>query len=433
MSMDINPSKDPVLFSSESRVSVVIGVAVALMLGATTAVILRLYTRKIILNQLGLDDWLSIGALFFTLATGVSQCYMTRNGLGRHIGTLPQPDGFKIYMKNFYVVLIWYNIATMLIKMTFLTQYYRVLPTTSVRKLCIVAMVIVGSWSLSQILLTIFLCVPISGFWDSSVEASCIPTPAEWYQNAAGNIVTDVAIFCLPFPVLGRLNLPRAQKYVLLGIFSLGFFTCTISVVRIKFLHLEVDVTWENAEASLWSLCEICSGTICSCLPCLRPLASRWFPVFSTHRSHGYTRQSDSYARNLKPPGDLEAGPLRGTAVTSRPSGSDSDLIFGLEDYKLGTITSAHNIERAPGLSSTNPVKHAATTTASAMAVGAASNVETPWTAQAGPDKTWKQPIIAARIQAGSSNTLVANGNGALPSQHGIQVQHDITVQTSNW
>lgn len=161
---------------------------------------------------------------------------VTRNGLGRHIGTLPRPDGFKDYMKvcdgsdscddrhrpcfndmltrlakNFYVVLIWYNIAIGLIKITFLTQYYRVLPTSRVRKLCIVAMVIVGSWSLSQILLTIFLCVPISGFWDSSVEASCIPTPAEWYQNAAGNIVTDVAIFCLPFPVLRRLNLPRAQ------------------------------------------------------------------------------------------------------------------------------------------------------------------------------------------------------------------------------
>jgi hypothetical protein len=61
--MDIDPSKDASLFSPESRATVVIGVAVALMLCATTAVVLRLYTRKIILNQLGLDDWLSIGAL----------------------------------------------------------------------------------------------------------------------------------------------------------------------------------------------------------------------------------------------------------------------------------------------------------------------------------------------------------------------------------
>ncbi|KAF7520366.1 hypothetical protein G7054_g12796 [Neopestalotiopsis clavispora] len=369
--MDIDPSKDASLFSPESRATVVIGVAVALMLCATTAVVLRLYTRKIILNQLGLDDWLSIGALFFTLATGVSQCYR------RHIGTLPRPDGFKDYMKvcdgsdscddrhrpcfndmltrlakNFYVVLIWYNIAIGLIKMTFLTQYYRVLPTSRVRKLCIVAMVIVGSWSLSQILLTIFLCVPISGFWDSSVEASCIPTPAEWYQNAAGNIVTDVAIFCLPFPVLRRLNLPRAQL-----------------------------------------------------------------------------------------PRDLEAGPSKGTAATRRLSGSDSDFIFGLEDYNFETTTTALKRDRSCGLPSSNPFRHAATATASAaatttistMALGSSSNVESPpWTAQAGLDKTWKQPIIAARIHGGS-NASGADGNDNLPRQHGIQVQHDITVQTSRW
>jgi hypothetical protein len=113
--------------------------------------------------------------------------------------------------KNFYVVLIWYNIAIAFVKMTFLTQYYRVLQTPKMRKVCIVAMTIVGSWCLAQFLLTVFLCVPVAGFWDASIAATCIPTLPEWYQNAAGNISTDIAIFCLPLPVLGHLKLPRSQ------------------------------------------------------------------------------------------------------------------------------------------------------------------------------------------------------------------------------
>lgn len=61
--MDINPIKHPELFLPESQASVIIGVAAFLMVGATAAVILRLYTRKVILHQLGVDDWLSLGAL----------------------------------------------------------------------------------------------------------------------------------------------------------------------------------------------------------------------------------------------------------------------------------------------------------------------------------------------------------------------------------
>jgi hypothetical protein len=127
------------------------------------------------------------------------------------------------YEQNFYVAIVFYCTGVMFVKLTFLVQYYRVLATPKMRKICIAAMVIIGSWSLSQLLIAIFLCVPVAGFWDKSIEAKCLPTPGEWYQNAAGNIVTDVAIILLPLPSLVNLKLPRTQKYVLIGIFCLGF------------------------------------------------------------------------------------------------------------------------------------------------------------------------------------------------------------------
>jgi hypothetical protein len=48
--------------------------------------------------------------------------------------------------------------------MTFLTQYYRVLAAQKMRRACIVALEIIGSWGLSQFLIATFDCYPIAGF-----------------------------------------------------------------------------------------------------------------------------------------------------------------------------------------------------------------------------------------------------------------------------
>jgi hypothetical protein len=116
-----------------------------------------------------------------------------------------------------------YNTGLMFVKLTFLTQYSRVLATKRMHTICIVAMAIVGAWSLSQVLVGVFICHPIAGFWDQTIKAKCIPNLPQWYINAAGNIATDIAIFVLPLPVLSHLNLPKLQKIILIGIFSMGF------------------------------------------------------------------------------------------------------------------------------------------------------------------------------------------------------------------
>lgn len=107
--------------------------------------------------------------------------------------------------------------------MTFLLQYYRVLAVQHMRPVYIAAIIIVGGWALSQVLIGILMCRPIQGFWDKRVEASCIPNQPQFYINAAGNIATDVAVFLLPMPVIKHLNLPRAHRLLLAGVFSLGF------------------------------------------------------------------------------------------------------------------------------------------------------------------------------------------------------------------
>ena len=126
-------------------------------------------------------------------------------------------------LQLFYLSIVFYNASLLAVKITFLLQYHRVFTVRSMRRIFICALVLIGSWCLSQLLVAVFNCWPIAGFWDPTVKARCIPNLPFWYINAAGNIATDIAIFVLPLPVIGSLKLAKGQKLVLVGIFSLGF------------------------------------------------------------------------------------------------------------------------------------------------------------------------------------------------------------------
>jgi hypothetical protein len=134
--------------------------------------------------------------------------------------------GYSDGRQTFYVSIVFYNAALTATKLTFLLQYFRILSTTRMKTIVLIALAVIGMWSLSQLLVVVFTCNPIEKFWDQSVPGSCIPNLPFWYINAAGNIITDVAIFVIPLPVLSSLTLRPAQKLVLLGIFCLGFFVC---------------------------------------------------------------------------------------------------------------------------------------------------------------------------------------------------------------
>ncbi|KAK8029729.1 hypothetical protein PG993_011020 [Apiospora rasikravindrae] len=382
------PARPPAA-APESRVSMLLGANVGLMALATVFILLRFYTRYVVLNRLGYDDWLALLALMFVLATGVTQCWMTEYGLGRHVDTLFQPNDLKTYTHYLWFSILWYNLAVMSTKLALLSQYYRVLPIQSVRRACVALQVVIGLWGLSQVMLSIFTCFPIEAYWDKDLRLGdpaedaeptttrCIPTLPLAYQNAAGNIATYVAVLVLPLPALSCLRLPRAQKCLLIGIFCLGFFTCGVAAVRIMYFREYTDPTWEYVDLSILSLTELCSGTICPCLPTLRPLVARWLPASLTSTAVSLTLNTKGGNRSTtnrspvdnlpgadpektvmgpkRPPPSARASSRRGggayynsntnttstsSSSTRRPSaslprpsasGSDSDFIYGLE------------------------------------------------------------------------------------------------------
>ncbi|KAH7132713.1 hypothetical protein EDB81DRAFT_695717 [Dactylonectria macrodidyma] len=269
-------SEDAIPDASETRAPVLIGGVVFLLTVSALMVGLRILSRGL-LKQFALDDATSIAAWATIMGCGVSQVAMTKYGLGRHMNTL-SPEEIVLYLRCFWLSVMFYTYSLFFIKMTFLLNYYRLLLVSKMRSVCIAAIVIIVLWGVSQGILVFVLCIPLQAWWDHSIDATCITYKHQvrwWYVNGAFNIVSDLMIIILPLPDLWKLHLPRSQKVYLMGIFCVGFLIVGISIMRIQWLHPEADITWWNVDPALWSLAEITAGIACACLPFLKPLTVR--------------------------------------------------------------------------------------------------------------------------------------------------------------
>ncbi|KAK2613365.1 hypothetical protein N8I77_000283 [Diaporthe amygdali] len=240
---------------ADNRAGVVVAVVSTLVPLTGLVVAMRFYSRQHLDNRIGLDDWVVLAALAFVVAKGITVCLMAQ---------------------GFYFAIILYYSGLGSIKVALLLQYRRVF-ASKLRRAINLALIIIGPWSIGLVLISIFTCHPIQGYWEKYTKATCVPT-FQWYIHSAGNILSDVVIFTLPIPALWSMRVSLGQRLLLIFMFSLGLFNCAISGIRIKYLPIvssNPDVTYENLDAVSWSIAEVCLAIICACLPTLRPLYVR--------------------------------------------------------------------------------------------------------------------------------------------------------------
>ncbi|KAE9375914.1 hypothetical protein N431DRAFT_370863 [Stipitochalara longipes BDJ] len=318
--------------SSNSRAVSAIVCATITAAIATVVVILRLITRWKILNFLGKDDWCIVIALFFSISNSITMVLQALWAFGRHFDTLSASQ-IDLFLHPFYFSIISYNSGLIFVKISILLLYLRIFHTSRLRYGCYILLGVVIAYGAFLILSSIFTCWPIARFWNKNIPGGCIPSAPLWYGHSAGNIVTDLAIFVLPLKTIYGLKLPRGQKISLCLVFTLGFFVCIISIVRIPSLYLAIttpDPTWNNIGISNWSCIEINAAITCASLSTLKPLVSRFFPNLLPSYGPEVDYQFSTY-------GDIEGSRLaRGTvggSITRTSSGttvvqSDTDMIY---------------------------------------------------------------------------------------------------------
>lgn len=120
--------------------------------------------------------------------------------------------------------MITYNVAMASLKMTFLFQFYYIFQNVYVMRIVYtVAIFIVGAWSIAQIMLAVFVCVPIEANWNHGIDhVRCLPSFVSTYINSSGTILTDVIVLFLPFPTVLSLKLRGRQLWAVFGILGIG-------------------------------------------------------------------------------------------------------------------------------------------------------------------------------------------------------------------
>lgn len=81
---------------------------------------------------------------------------------------------------------------------------------------------IVLAWGLAILLVSIFSCHPINGFWDITIPSVCINTRNFFIGNSVPNICMDVFILALPVRKVWHLKISLKSKIAVSGLFLLG-------------------------------------------------------------------------------------------------------------------------------------------------------------------------------------------------------------------
>ncbi|KAH3946568.1 hypothetical protein HBH53_129600 [Parastagonospora nodorum] len=265
------------------------------MISITAVFVIIRFAFKIVYSKLeiGLDDWAVLACVLTAIPSAIVTVFGTvRHGLGQDIWTL-EPEEITKMLKYFYVMASLYFTELSLLKLTLLFFYIRVFPSKPVQRLLWGTVIFVVLWGLVFVCLAIFQCQPISYFWthwDGLHEGHCLDINAITVSNAAISIFLDLWILGIPLWQLWGLKMHWKKKVGVALMFCVGTFVTVVSILRLSALvHFaqSSNASWEFYDVSLWSTIEISVGCMCACLPTLRLLLVKIFPVLagSTTRS----------------------------------------------------------------------------------------------------------------------------------------------------
>ena len=126
-------------------------------------------------------------------------------------------------MKSFLAVQITYFVNAVFTKASLLLLYHRIFGVVSGFRwaLWISGFVVMG-YFIACVIASIAGCHPVSYYWNHDQPGHCIDEVNFYRWNGIVNMLLDVLVLCLPFPMTWRVNTSLRQKLILTGIFMLG-------------------------------------------------------------------------------------------------------------------------------------------------------------------------------------------------------------------
>ncbi|EUC44138.1 hypothetical protein COCMIDRAFT_43297, partial [Bipolaris oryzae ATCC 44560] len=210
---------------NETQVPTALAIVTTFTVLSCACVVLRLYTRRIILRNVGADDYVIIVAqvLNFGVSAG-NYAMLAAGGAGRHIEFVQ--DKLTIFSKVLLAAIALYNATQITIKISLLLQYGKIFPGRNMRLVCNWGTGFLLMWGAAQQVFTPFICT----FTNIThiPEGVCVGNNTLAALNAVMNVVTDFLILIVPFKPVLQLQINMLRKIYLLAILCMGL-TCITS------------------------------------------------------------------------------------------------------------------------------------------------------------------------------------------------------------
>ncbi|KAH7007835.1 hypothetical protein B0J12DRAFT_692198 [Macrophomina phaseolina] len=273
------PGVSPNFDHPENKSSEVFIINILLPIIATLILLLRLYTRRFIVHNVGAEDYAIIFAGLLAWGFTVAMFFCIRYGLGVHMWDIPLSKYLHFRKAVVPIPPLW-GVAMMSAKVSILCFYSR-FSTNRSKAFIFIMMVIVIVYSLPASFLLLYACRPIAKLWDSTITyGSCINYFPLAVVYATANVFTDLALLVTPLFFFRKLRLPRRQKIGLIFIFMTGGLASAGSIARLKTAvePSPLDMTWYHNSNFFWMIVEIYSSIIAACLPHIKPFLRQHFP-----------------------------------------------------------------------------------------------------------------------------------------------------------
>ncbi|KAH7110956.1 hypothetical protein EDB81DRAFT_671724 [Dactylonectria macrodidyma] len=246
---------------------------------AFIAVGLRIFTRTVLVSNMGLDDYVVIAAMLGSVAFLTGTLHQVKYGLGDAV----IPSMIHQFFQALLATIIAYSFTQLAVKFSILLQCKRIFSSTSARRLFTGLIIWLAIYGLFCLFSSIVTCVPIAKYWDETIPGGCINRSTLQKVLAGFNIVNDLALLVAPLPFLKNLHIARRAKLILIGVFGCGGVACIVAVIRLQSLFEFNSAPIgqqpiKGVDIALWSGLEINIAIVCASVPALKPLFVRAFP-----------------------------------------------------------------------------------------------------------------------------------------------------------
>ncbi|KAK3339821.1 hypothetical protein B0T25DRAFT_489625 [Lasiosphaeria hispida] len=286
------------------QVDIMVCAVITAVIG-TVFVALRFYTRRVIINVLGWEDWLILAAQIFTIAMCGGFIHEAVLGHGQHSWLVPVENLGPLNKTGWYTI-FFYELSRCCAQISITMLYIRIWNVPWARRAAYALLAVVVIYNVLTIVMVLTACVPLAAFWDFELlsRGAYCHNKSMWWAKTYLQVIVDFLIYLLPMPVIIRVKFQTRQKVLLFVLFAMGFFICALSLVRVYILKItanSVDFHFDNIPTALWSCIETNATVVVACNMTMKPLLAKWFPNLMAPGGDGneQNRQGDAGVADL--------------------------------------------------------------------------------------------------------------------------------------